>query len=198
MDITQPVVFRMGETLVAFHNILRELDESSKCMSSKTFRRLVAYELLASPALLNYNYLFTTYGGAVYMEQRMLSRATIDRDSDGAVAKKGYLVLRAPLLGLVGLLLEHRVPEWQTREHVSMLIQRIVDEFPQHHCCWYNVRKKKACACDVKHLETQTHNAYRFCNKHWSPALREEYEEDVGMLCPPSEANLDEWLKTIV
>ena len=190
MDIEQSVVFRLVETIEALDGILEKLPEDGKGLARSTtsFHRLVAYELMATPQILDYNHLFKTTNGLVYMEQRVTCAQTS--------SEKGFFVLRAPLLPLVTLLLDH-YHSHSTTDWKDTIIRAIVLRFPQHQCCWYNVNKKKACACEARHLETQKDQCYVFCHKHWSPVLRGEKVEETA-LCPPSEMNLDDWLQTIV
>lgn len=189
MDVEQTLVFRLGETMGALDRILLHLDESRKCLSKNSFHRLVAYELMACPEVLNYNDMVRSQDGRVYMQQNIAWTH--------APVKKGYFVLRAPFLELVALLLRHYRKDWKNAAFYGSMTGAIVSAFPQRQCCWYNVSKKKACACEAKSLETQKGQAYVFCLKHWSPVLRQETAEDTS-LCPPSEMNLDDWLQTIV
>jgi hypothetical protein len=184
MDIEQTVIFRVGEMMEVFHLILRKLDEEGARMSPTNVARLVSFELLASPEMLEYNSVLKTTNGLLYTHQ----------DMTPACRKKGFFVLRAPLLPLVTMLLDRHPGDWDHAETT----RAILSEFPQKECCWFNVNKKKACACASTSIETQRrHQAYVFCHKHWSPVLRQEREEQ-SVMYPSSETNLDDWLETIV
>lgn len=189
MDVNQTLVICLGKLMLALDRVLEGLDQSYKCLSTPAFHRLVAYELLASREMLDFNYIFLTQDGQTYMEKRQASSSVS--------TKKGFMVLRAPFLKVVTLLLENYTKEWRSPEYLRNLTQTIVSRYKQHHCCWYNVNKKKACPSEAMELDSQRSQGYVFCRKHWSPMLRKE-EVEHGTMCPPSETALDEWLETIV
>lgn len=193
MNIEQPLVFRLGEIMTAFDRILGHVGRHCKCLSQVHFQRLLAYELMASPEILNYNDVVTTQHGHVYMHQRAAVSPTHHPE------KMGYFVLRAPCLPLVVLLLDHYEPaRGKNATFYKHMTETIVAHFPQQQCCWYNVSNKKACACQAMNLETQKQHAYVFCHKHWSLVLRHEEVDDTTPMYPPSETTLDEWLDMIV
>lgn len=186
MDIAQPVVFDVEETLAAFHDIVDDLSRNAS--HADLNHRLVAYELSASRAILDKNRVFTTCDGAVYMAE---PRPSVE--SDGSV---GCVVLRAPLLGLVDILVEN------TRDGgAASLVTEITAQFPQRLCCWYSMAKQKACSGRVTTHVDMHEEPYVFCNKHGSAFLREESCTSQNVLGRPpceTETVFDEWLRTIV
>lgn len=192
MDIEQTVVLSLHQTMTAVDRIVRRLDPSRKSLSTQAFRRLVAYELLASPETTNFNHAFTTQSGHLYVEQRTAS-------SDEQQTSEGCMVLRAPLLQAVGIILDAYVASGNTPESMEALARSIVAQHKQRLCCWFSVSKKKACPCDAVELPTQAQqHVYVFCNKHWSPVMRKEGTHESDVIRPSSETDLDDWLEAIV
>lgn len=190
MDVNQTLVISLGKLMVALDRVVKDLGKSVKCMSTDAYHRLVAYELMASREVLDFNYIFKTKDGDMYMETRQSSLVTQS-------SQKGFVILRVPFLKAVTLLMEEYTENWKNVVHLKKLRGILVSRYKQRQCCWYSVSKKKACPCDATELETQKHQGYVFCRKHWSPILRNEGIEE-GIMCPPSETTLDEWLEGIV
>jgi len=192
MDVEQVVVFRPEGIMGLVDKTLRRLGEG-RANVSHSLCRLVAFELLFSPEMLEYNAVLKTTCG---LYER--------RDVTPDVCQGGIFILRAPLLALVTMLLNMM----SDVSHSEMMCA-IVHQFPQETCCWYNVSKKKACACaaesdlfvrtsivdgvDDVPIARQSHEWYLTCHKHWSPVLRQAAGERSTMY-PSSETNLDEWL----
>lgn len=151
------------------------------------FHRLIAFELLASPEVTQFNHALVTTTGQLYLEQR-------DGSLYFASSERGQGIVRAPLLEAVRVFLEaYETNSWDPLH----LARKLAQEHAQTRCCWYSFGKKKACPADAVQLSTQE-QPYVFCRKHWSPILRNEIGVDHGLIVPPSEAKMDDWLQTIV
>lgn len=190
MDVNQTLVISLGKLMVALERIVRDLGETGSCLSTHAYHRLLAYELMASREVLDFNYIFKTKDGETYMEMRLAAAPS---------PKKGFVILRVPFLEAVTLVMEEYLgnPHWKNVAYLTKLRGTLVSRYKQRQCCWYSVSKKKACPSDATELKSQKHQGYVFCHKHWSPVLRNEGVEE-GIMCPPSESRLDEWLEGIV
>jgi hypothetical protein len=190
MDIGQTVVVSIEKAMAAVDRILQQTGpKGPNSLSTAEFRRLVAYELLASPELTQFNHALVTTTGQLFLEQRA-SDAYFPFPASPSVEG----VLRAPLLDATKIFLEAYGSSLWNVVHLS---GSIAQKWAQTSCCWYSFRSKKACNADAVHLSTQQ-QPYVFCRKHWSPVLRNDMGSDCGVIFPPSEANLDDWLEAIV
>lgn len=188
MDISQVVVISIEKAMAAVERILQQTGRlNTNSLSTAEFQRLVAFELLASPELTHFNHALVTTTGQLYLEQR----------TSGAyfpASPSVEVVLRAPLMDATKIFLEaYGTPSWDPK----LLASSIAQQWPQTRCCWYSFRAKKACNADAVHLSTQQ-QPYMFCHKHWSSVLRNDMGSDAGVILPPSETNLDDWLEAIV
>lgn len=186
MDIHQTVVISVAHAMTALDRILRRLAplEQNSLSTSEGFRRLVAFELLASPELTSFNHVMCASSGQTFVEQPTSSPHRFARPP-------GVLVLRAPLLDTLPLMLQDHA----TTESVALALAA---RHAQTRCCWYSASKKKACPADAVRLSQQD-DPFVFCRKHWSPILRHNIGTDADRaIVRSSEANLDDWLQSIV
>lgn len=194
MDIQQTVTFSLPRMTTALNRILRDLAPEEKTLSTNAFRRLVAYELMASPEITDFNHALKTQSGSLYVEQRKAFDS-----ANPPASTEGCMVLRAPLLEVVDIFIKKKV-DVENGSQPGLLAERIVAQHKQRLCCWFSVNKKKACPCDAVDLPTQAkQHAYVFCTKHWSPVMRKEgLRSENDAILPASETDLDEWMKAIV
>lgn len=193
MDVNQMVVICLDKIMVAFDRVLQELDSGHSLLDVPAFQKLVAYELMASRELLEFNYMFTSTTGHSYVMDVCAATRTHVEDVVVDVQAQQHYIVRVPLLEFVVFLLSN----YRSRNHEDFL-QHIFMRFPQHQCCWYSTCGKKACPSQAIALDSQRHKEYLFCHKHWSVVLKKDCVSSAGRMCPPAETRLDEWLDTIV
>ncbi len=189
MDLHQTVAISIKHAMSAVERILRQTDPTNANSLSTTaaFHRLLAFELLASPEVTQFNHALVTTSGQLYLEQR--TSGNYFPASSPSVEG----VLRAPLLGAASIFIEmHGTPSWNALHLAALIAQR----YPQTRCCFYSFRSKKACNADAVFMSTRQ-QPHVFCRKHWSSALRRDGSDHSAIL-PPSEAHLDDWLRSIV
>lgn len=185
MDVNQILVICLDKIMVALDRVLQDLDPGHILLAVPAFQKLVAYELMASREVLEFNYMFTSTTGHTYVMN--VQPHVVDVPSH-------HYIVRVPFWDFVVFLLNN----YKDSNDAHVLQRIVVARFPQHQCCWYSNGKKKACPSQAIALESQRHKEYLFCHKHWPSVLKKECVSTVGRMCPPVETALDEWLDTIV
>jgi hypothetical protein len=186
MDVSQPLVIRMSQVIPAFDRILQHhisLDEA--CLTEHAYTRLLAYELMTLPEVLDYNPTILTADKRVYTAQTTGGTTTTS-------AEKGCPIIRATPLQVASALMKHA----QAPRDIQHMMDDIVAQTHQHQCCWFNGPMRKACSARGIAIPTKSHH-YVFCFKHWAYTLRQGVNEGVP-IAPTSELSLDEWLACIV
>ena len=193
MDIHQTVVLSVALAMKAFEGILRRLDSVERnSLSTATCRRLVAYELLASPEITQFNHLLVSASGQLYVEQQTAGAHPFSSLTSSTTTERGCAIVRCPLLLAVDVFFAmYQTSSWDACHVAETLARRHL----QTRCCWYSAVPKKACSADAVKLSSS--NAYVFCRKHW-PLMLGNCNGTFPDPIPSSEMRMDDWLQSIV
>ncbi len=185
----QTVVIRLSKAVEAFQRTLDTLGgyrQICLTISSSLLRnKLVAYELLSCPELLQYN-------------TRLSVGKCLYTTADTSCLKQGCVVLRAPLLSLVSILMEATSLKLEPCDFLLYVKDTLLQMHPPHECCWFSSQYNRACGTVGYRRPFQAGTDYVFCQGHWNSAMRDAAAPTQEAICTASEGAFDDWLKTIV
>lgn len=188
-DIRQTVVIRLTKAIEAFHRVLENHgghDQLCLTVSSSLLRdKLLAYELLTCPEILQYN-----------------SRLSVGRfvytTNDTPCLKQGCIVVRVPLLSMVSIFMETYSLKLAPPDFYLFVKDAVLQKHPPHECCWFSPQYKRACGTVGHRRPFQQGTDYAFCQGHWNSAMRGPDSSSKDAICASSESSHDDWLQTIV
>jgi hypothetical protein len=173
MNIEVPVVIPLVIFFSALGDLCSKVPTGELSLANR--HRLLAYELLALPAILEYNLVLTTHRdkGLTYRRQ---DRADLRPSSsqDGMHT----MIVRAPMVDAVRIALQYDLTRLLQNKEIRL---KCLNEILAKHnkqpelCCWFDRASRDACNAKG---HRRLSNYYAFCQEHWNRLMRRTGKPD--------------------